>query len=146
MDIGLTNRVQQSFRQLAPRGPELVDHLFAHLFSKNPQLRPLFPRDMSSQKKNFLATFMLIMRNLSDRDKLRHTLIDLGRRHFKYDARPDQYPLFRDTLIGVMRDMSGAKWNPQLAADWTIALNVIAALMIEGHKLDEKRPRQLTAV
>lgn len=138
MNEPMIKRLETSFKMIAPRAPELVDHFFAHLFSRNPALRPLFPRDMSSQKQAFLATFMLIAQNLGRPEKFRQPLIDLGRRHQGYKAPLDHYPAFRDTLIGVMRDMTGPKWSEQLTQDWTDALNFVSALMIEGQKQEEK--------
>lgn len=141
MDDTLIQRLESSFKLLAPRGPELVDHFYAHLFSKNPSLRPLFPRDMSSQKQKLLASIVLVINNLRKPESLRHPLVDLGRRHVAYQTKPDHYPVVRDTLVGVMKDMAGAAWNQQLTDDWTSALNVVASIMLEGHKIEEKSPK-----
>ena len=141
MNEALIQRLEASFRQIAPRGPELIDHFYAHLFSKNPALRPLFPRDMMSQKQKMLTSLMLVIRGLRSPEKLRQPLLDMGRRHFSYQTKPEHYTIVRDTLIGVMRDMAGAGWTDQLTRDWTDALNLIADVMLEGHVLESKMPR-----
>ncbi|MBX3395374.1 MAG: hypothetical protein KF841_08395 [Phycisphaerae bacterium] len=138
MDEAMIQRLEKSFKLLAPRGPELVDHFYAHLFSKNPTLRKLFPKDMQSQKQQLLASLILVVQNLRKPDALRQPLLDLGRRHVAYQAEPEHYPVVRDTLIGVMKDMAGNAWNDQLTQDWTDAINLVATVMIEGHKLANK--------
>lgn len=138
MDEAMIQRLEKSFKLLAPRGPELIDHFYAHLFSKNPTLRKLFPKDMQSQKQKLLASLILVIQNLRKPEALRQPLLDLGRRHVAYQTEPAHYPVVRDTLIGVMKDMAGDAWNDQLTQDWTYAINMVAAVMIEGHQLPAK--------
>lgn len=140
MDEAQIHRLQQSFKLIVPRGPEMVDHFFAHLFSKHPVLRPLFPRDMSSQKREFLASFMLVMQNLGKTEKLQQVLIDLVRRHPVQPAQIEYYPIVRDTLIGVMKDMAGSQWSAQLTQDWLSALNIASCVLIKGRDQSQKAP------
>jgi len=139
MEEALIQRLQKSFNLLAPRGPELVDRFYAHLFAKHPGLRELFPDDMSGQKKKLLASLVLVIQNLRNAERLRPALLDLGRRHAGYKAEPGHYPAVRDTLVQVMGEMASEQWNNQLTADWNAALNLVADIMLEGHEL-EKQP------
>ncbi|MCB9857925.1 MAG: flavohemoprotein [Phycisphaerales bacterium] len=141
MDETTVERLETSFNLLAPRAPELVDRFYAHLFSKNPQVRPLFPAEMSEQKSKLLASIKLVMANVRKPEALHEPLMDMGRRHVYYKTEPAHYPIVRDTLIGVMRDMAGAAWNDGFQRAWTDALNLIAGIMIEGHKAEQKSPK-----
>lgn len=141
MDETTVGLLEESFNLLAPRGPELVDRFYAHLFAKNPQVRPLFPNDMSEQKKKLLASIQLVMANVRKPDALHEPLMDLGRRHVHYRTEPVHYPIVRDTLIGVMRDMAGEAWTDDYQRAWTDTLNLIAGIMIEGHKAEQKSPK-----
>lgn len=134
MDLALIQRLEDSFRLLAPRGPELVDRLFAHLFARSPDLRPMFPTDLAAVKKRVLAAIVLIVQNLRRPEQLTAPLRDMGERHVAYGAQLEHYPIVRDTLIGVMKDMSGAAWSAPLTADWTAALNLVVSTMLEGHR------------
>ena len=134
MDLALVQRLEDSFKLIAPRGPELVDRFYAHLFAKNPGLRAMFPADLAAQKKKLLAAIGLIMQYLRRPEQLTAPLRDLGERHVAYGAQLEHYPIVRDTLIGVMRDMSGPAWSAQLTADWTAALNLVVSIMLEGHR------------
>ncbi len=132
MEQAMIERLESSFKLLAPRGPELVDRFYANLFSKNPGLRPMFPGDMGEQKKKLLASLVLVIENIRDAGKLAQPLQDLGARHVGFGAEAEHYPVVRDTLVSVMADMSGEAWNDQLTQDWNGALDFVASVMLEG--------------
>ncbi len=140
MEEATIQRLEKSFQLLAPRGPELVDRFYAHLFSKNPGVREMFPADMAGQKKKLLASLVLVIQNLRKAEMLRPALIDMGRRHVGYGTEPEHYPIVRDTLLCVMSEMAGDLWNEQLTEDWKNALNFVAAVMIEGQKMEQAQP------
>ena len=134
MEQAMIERLESSFKLLAPRGPELVDRFYAHLFSKHPALRPMFPSDMGEQKKKLLASLVLVIENIRDAGKLEQPLHDMGERHVGYGTAPEHYPVVRDTLVSVMAEMAGEAWNDQLTQDWNDALDVVASAMLEGAK------------
>lgn len=127
-------RLESSFNLLAPRGEELVDRFYAQLFNANPGVRGMFPQSMVEQKKKLLASVALVVKSLRNAEALRQPLLEMGARHGDYGTLEEHYPIVRDTLVGVMREMAGAQWNEQLTADWTAALNFVAGIMIEGQK------------
>lgn len=132
------SRIEQSFGRLAPRGPELVDRFFAALFARAPHVRALFPPNITAPKQKFLSALSLVVKNLRRPDALREPLVEMGRRHVGYGAEPAHYPLFRDTLVEVMSELAGDDWTGQLTSDWTSALNCVVAVMLEGHRIEEK--------
>ncbi len=132
MDQPMIERLEQSFKLLVPRGPELVDRFYAHLFSKHPAIRPMFPDDMREQKKKLLASLVLVIENIRNTEKLAQPLKDMGRRHVGYGTQPEHYSVVRDTLVSVMADMAGEAWNDQLSTDWNDALDFVASVMLEG--------------
>ena len=134
MDSVMIARLEKSFNLLAPRGPELVDRFYAQLFSKHPALRPMFPADMSEQKKKLLASLVLVIENIRDAQKLEQPLQDLGARHAGFGAQAEHYPVIRDTLVSVMAEMAGEVWNDQLTQDWNGALDFVSSVMLEGAK------------
>ncbi len=134
MEQAMIERLESSFNLLAPRGPELVDRFYAHLFSENPGLRPMFPSDMSDQKKKLLASLVLVIENIRNTEKLGQPLHDLGARHVGFGTAPEHYPVVRDTLVSVMADMAGEAWNDQLTQDWNGALDFVSSVMLEGAK------------
>jgi len=142
VDSKTIERLKSSFNMLAPRGQELVDRFYAHLFSKNPQVRLMFPKSMADQKRKLLASLVLVVKNLSAPDRLRGPLMDLGRRHNEYGTLPAHYPIVRDTLVSVMGEMAGEAWNDQLRSDWLLALDFVASVMLEGAATRAEQPAE----
>lgn len=126
--------IESSFQLLAPRGEELVQRFYAALFSKNPQVRGMFPKDMSGQKQKLLASIVLVVKNIRQPEKLMQPLKDMGARHSGYGVEPAHYAIVRDTLLGVMSDMAGTAWTAQLSQAWTEALDTVSSIMQEGQR------------
>ena len=134
VDEALIERLERSFKLLAPRGQELVDRFYAKLFSENRPLREMFPDNMTEQKQKLLASLVFVVQNLRKPDQMVDPLREMGRRHAGYGTQAEHYPVVRDTLVAVMGEMAGEAWNDQLTADWNAALNVVAGIMLEGAK------------
>ena len=132
MDRTAVQRLKSCFNQLAPRGPELMDRFYAHLFSEHPHLRPMFPKNMAEQKQMQLASLMLVVKHLATPERLRSPLLELGCRHVEYGAKTEHDPIVRDTLVAVIGEMAGEAWSPQLESDWKGAIDFVASIMIEG--------------
>ena len=133
---------ESSFQLLAPRGEELVQRFYALLFSRNPQVRGMFPNDMTSQKQKLLASIVLVVKNIREPEKLMQPLREMGARHSGYGVQPEHYELVRDTLLEVMSEMAGPGWNAQLAGAWTEALNTVATVMQEGQRAAAEKSAQ----
>lgn len=142
MDNATIERLESSFKLLAPRGEELVDQFYSRLFAENPSVRPMFPESMADQKKMLLAALVLVVKNLRNPEKLSEPLKKMGGRHEGYGTKAEHYPIVRDVLVYVMAEMAGSKWNDQLTEDWTNALDFVASIMIEGQKEVQNGTRQ----
>lgn len=134
MDQQRIERLESSFGLVAPRAQELVDRFYALLFSRYPQVRPLFPNQMGEQKTKLIASLVLVVQNIRTPDKLLDPLTEMGQRHAGYGAVPEHYPLVRDTLLEILREIAGEAWNETLQEDWTAALDLVSGIMIEGAK------------
>jgi len=137
METTSAARIQASFRVLAPRAIELVDSFYARLFEAAPQARALFPAELAAQKRHLLAALALVVSEAEHLEQLAPALREMGARHVRYGARPEHYPLVRDTLLATLGAFAGVSWNAQLAADWRSALDHVAALMLEGARQTE---------
>ncbi len=133
MDAAAIERIESSFNLLAPRGPELVDRFYAMLFVRYPAVRPMFPTEMTAQKRKLLSSIALVIQNLRNLEQIRKVLFEMGRRHAAYGAQPTHYVAVRDTLIDVMAALTGPQWTAQLTGDWKAALDFVADRMLEGH-------------
>ncbi|HNO78517.1 MAG TPA: globin domain-containing protein [Phycisphaerae bacterium] len=127
-------RLESSFNLVAPRAQELVDRFYALLFSRYPQVRPMFPEQMGDQKKKLIASLVLVVQNIRTPDKLLDPLTEMGKRHADYGAIPQHYPLVRDTMLEVLGEIAGDAWTDELYDDWSAALDLVSSVMIEGAK------------
>ena len=139
MDSAAVARIRSSFELLSPMGNELIDTFYQFLFAAAPSVRALFPSEMKAQKDHLLAAVGLVVKHADNLPSLDAALMEMGARHVKYGARPEHYPVVRDNMIAALSQTAGQAWNAQLAADWTTALNAVAAAMIKGAEQAQSR-------
>lgn len=124
--------LETSFDAIAPRGEELVEDFYSRLFTAAPQLRNLFPDDMTRQRAMLLAALVLLRKSLRDLDRIAPTLRSLGARHVGYGALPEHYPVVGALLIESMEHVAGDAWRPEYATAWARAYSAVAAEMMAG--------------
>lgn len=124
-------RLKSSFGEVAAEPCALAARFYLELFTAAPALRPLFPDDLTALQGHFDAALALVIKNLDDIDVLRDSLRDLGAQHVGWGAKPEDYFVVRDVLVGAIRDAS-ASWSEELEADWRGAITAIAVLMLQG--------------
>jgi len=132
-------RLEQSFEQLKPNGEKLVEVFYSRLFDKAPQVREMFPDDMTEQKKKLLGAVALAVGSLRSLDKLVPVLEEMGAKHVQYGTLDAHYPVVVDTMLEAMAEVAGSAWTPEVASDWKTALELISNTMIAGaHRAQEK--------
>ena len=117
--------LEKSFNLLAPRAEELADSFYGTLFSENPGLRPLFPANMTEQKRKLVGTLALAVNNVRAPEQTAEPFFDLGRRQTCAHALAEHHAIIRDTLIEVMREMGGDAWNHGLDRAWQEAIDLL---------------------
>jgi hemoglobin-like flavoprotein len=124
-------RIRTSFADISREPRALAGRFYAELFAAAPQLRGLFPVDLTSLQGHFEAALALVIRNLEEMRTLEQPLRELGAQHVGWGARPEDYVLVREALIRAVRG-SSADWNDTVEADWRRAITAIAVPMLEG--------------
>lgn len=109
----------------------LASRFYTTLFAAAPQLRTLFPADLTSLQGHFEAAIALVIRNLEEMRTLEQPLRELGAQHVRWGARPEDYVVVREALISAIRQ-SSASWDDTLATDWRRAITDIAVPMLQG--------------
>ncbi|MFH9349189.1 globin domain-containing protein [Kitasatospora sp. NPDC017646] len=133
--------VRASFAVVERRADHLTTFFYAHLFSHNPGLRPLFPAQLHEQRDRLFAALTRIVLQLDEPDRLTEYLRALGRDHRKFQAAPEHYPAVGASLIAALRQCSGHSWTPETEKAWTEAYTVIARIMTEAaDDLPEHQP------
>lgn len=125
-------RIQDHHATLVGRMDEVSRVFYARLFAQHPEVRGLFPQDMTKLTGHLSAAVSLICRNLRNFDAMERPLMELGAQHQGFGARPEHYPIVCVKLVEALREVSGPNWNAQLELDWTELWDRVAQLMIRG--------------
>lgn len=121
--------LESSFKLVAPKAEELANLFYARLFREHPELRPMFPDDMSQQKKHLVAALALVVENLRNPETLTKALSDLGIRHIGYGTQRDQYPIVGQNLLATLAEVAGDAWNDELEKAWADAYGAIQTII-----------------
>jgi len=124
-------RVRASFSEVAREPRALAARFYEELFLMAPELRSLFPSDLTSLQGHFEAALALVIRNLEEMKALQDPLRDLGVQHVHWRARPEDYLFVRDAILRAVRK-SSASWDATLEEDWCRAISAIAVPMLQG--------------
>ncbi|MEU6236895.1 globin domain-containing protein [Kitasatospora sp. NPDC047058] len=111
---------------------DLIDHLYAFMFTRRPYLRALFPASMEFQQTHLARMFSYLVEHLDRPDELAGTLARLGRDHRKLGVRPVHYEAFEEALCEAIRHRAGSGWSGELEAAWVRMLRFAVAAMVAG--------------
>jgi nitric oxide dioxygenase len=122
--------VQDSFTKVAPIAPQAADLFYGRLFEIAPQVRSLFPDDLSEQKKKLMAMLAVVVNGLDKLDTILPAAAALAKRHVGYGTAPQHYPVVGDALLWTLEKGLGDAWTPELAAAWSEAYATLSGYMI----------------
>jgi len=125
--------VAESWKALAPNGPEVGALFYRKLFEIAPDLRPLFAQvTMEDQIQKLVTMLDLVIHWLDVPERLVPVLKTLGERHTKYGVQDDHYGKVGAALISTLEERLGDKFTPELRSAWTEAFVLISSLMRRG--------------
>ncbi|GAB4288025.1 MAG: hypothetical protein Kow0083_00440 [Methylophaga sp.] len=137
--------VEQSFILLANQHEQIASAFFEHLFSHNPELRPLFEGvSLDGQRKKLMVALMLLVNNLRKPGILRAYLKGLGERHQVYGVRAEDYEKFKRSLLAVLGRMAGEMWTEAMETAWRNTLNSVTRQMMDFRSVRASEPVKQT--
>ncbi|MFI1563799.1 globin domain-containing protein [Streptomyces sp. NPDC020490] len=122
--------IRSSFAAVQPHGPQLTAYFYDHLFTHNPDVRPLFAAHLDEQRDRLWAALGALVANLENTETLVGMLQNLGRRHAGYGALAEHYPAVGSSLIAALRHYAGDAWTPAVEESWTAVYGVISDTMV----------------
>jgi nitric oxide dioxygenase len=122
--------VQDSFAKVAPIAGTAATLFYDRLFEVAPQVRPLFPDDMTEQKLKLMGMLAVVVKGLDNLPAILPAASMLAKRHVAYGAEPAHYPVVGGALLWTLEKGLGPDWNPELAAAWTAAYTLLSDFMI----------------
>jgi hemoglobin-like flavoprotein len=115
------------------RAPDLTHRFYERLFREWPQTRRLFPTDMRAQEQMLAEALIAATDHLGDSEWLGANLPVLGSRHHGYGVTAEMFGWVKTSLIATLREVSAESWNDSLEAQWGVAIDAVAKLMLEGY-------------
>jgi hemoglobin-like flavoprotein len=144
--LGMNNAqitlVKESWDKVAPIAPAAATLFYDRLFAVAPGVRPLFPDDITEQKRKLIKMLGTIVDGLSDGDAVIHQARALGTRHARYGAIPEHYRVVGACLLWTLKQGLGHDFTPAVREAWTAAYGTVASVMIEAQgSADTQRSR-----
>lgn len=121
--------VKESFRKVVPIAGMAADLFYDRLFTVAPEVRSLFPDDLTEQKKKLIAMLATAVSNLHQFDQISLAVQDLGKRHADYGVTAMDYQPVGAALLWTLEQGLGTDFTPPVKAAWTEAYVTLAAVM-----------------
>ena len=124
--------VQTSFAQVAPMATIAADLFYSRLFETAPQVRAMFPDDMTEQKQKLMAMLGTAVGGLNRLDTVLPAVRALGQRHASYGVTDEQYAPVGAALLWTLEQGLGKAFTPEVKDAWATAYGVISQTMIDA--------------
>jgi nitric oxide dioxygenase len=122
--------VQESFAKVAPISETAAMLFYNRLFEIAPQVKAMFPADMTEQRKKLMATLAFVVNGLGNLESVLPAASALATRHVSYGAKREHYPVVGAALLWTLEEGLGDGWTPELADAWTAAYGTLSGFMI----------------
>ena len=118
----------------------LSGYFYARLFLLDPELRKLFPVQMTGQGDRLLEAIITAIHTVDDPEGFDEFLRALGRDHRKYHVEATHYDTMGVALLDALRSTAGDGWNLEYDQAWRDAYAAIAEKMLAGAAADTNPP------
>ena len=122
--------VQESFAKVAPISETAAELFYGRLFEVAPQVKAMFPTDMTEQRKKLMATLAVVVNGLGNLESILPAASALATRHVSYGAKKEHYPVVGSALLWTLEKGLGEAWTAEVADAWTAAYGTLSGFMI----------------
>src|SRR5215203_6918801 len=121
--------VQESFKKVVPIADQAADLFYDRLFTIAPELRRLFPQDLSQQKKKLMQMLATAVVNLHQLQKILPAVQALGLRHAGYGVTDKHYQIVGRALLWTLEQGLAADFTPAVKEGWAETYRTVAGIM-----------------
>ncbi|WSF21359.1 FAD-binding oxidoreductase [Streptomyces sp. NBC_01353] len=133
--------IRASVSVVEPLAADMTVYFYAILFARYPEVRPMFPPGMDTQRGRLLRALLRIVDLVDDPENLARFCGHLGRDHRKFGALREHFPAVGECLLASLARYAGPAWTQDIAAAWTKAYGAVADVMVSAAEQDaEARP------
>ena len=124
--------VQTSFAKVVPIAATAADLFYGRLFEIAPHVRPMFPEDLSEQKKKLIAMLGTAVAGLSNLDTVLPAVRALGHRHAGYGVKAEHYAPVGSALLWTLEKGLGTAFAPEVKEAWAAAYLLLSTAMVDA--------------
>jgi hemoglobin-like flavoprotein len=121
--------VQDSFQKVVPIADTAATLFYDRLFVIAPQVRPLFPQDLTEQKKKLMQMLATAVTHLHEVEKIIPVVQGLGVRHAGYGVTEAHYEPVGAALLWTLEQGLGPVFTPEVKTAWVEAYGTLAGVM-----------------
>jgi hemoglobin-like flavoprotein len=122
--------VQNSFAKVAPISETAAVLFYDRLFEIAPQVKAMFPDDMTEQRRKLMVMLAAVVNGLSKLESILPAASALATRHVSYGAKAEHYPVVGAALLWTLEQGLGDGWTPEVADAWSTAYGTLSGYMI----------------
>jgi NAD(P)H-flavin reductase/hemoglobin-like flavoprotein len=132
-----TAALKGSWANVAAAGDDVPLYFYSHLFLSHPELRSMFPIQMSGQRDKLVAALGAVVSNVDKLDNVVPLLEQLGRDHRRFSVVAENYDAVGASLLATLKHFVGTSWLPELADTWAQAYGLVAKVMVAAAEQHE---------
>jgi hemoglobin-like flavoprotein len=116
-----TAALKASWGKVVAAGDDVPLYFYSHLFLSHPELRSMFPIQMSAQRDKLVAALGAVVSNVDEIDSVIPLLEQLGRDHRRFSVVTEHYDAVGASLLATLNHFLARSWTPELADTWAQA-------------------------
>ena len=124
--------IQTSWAQVEPIADTAAQIFYERLFATAPEVRELFPDDLTEQRRKLMATLGMVVKALPRLAQIIPNVQALGRRHAAYGVAPEHYAIVGGALVWTLGQGLGESFTEAHALAWGEAYGLLADTMQAG--------------
>lgn len=110
-----------------------VDSFYKILFKHHPEIRPLFPEDLTTQKTSLLSMLNSVVSGIGFIDELNNDLMDLGRVHKNIGITKEMFDYFIAAIVAAANLSSDFSFTDKELVAWENAFRKISDIMLKTY-------------
>jgi hemoglobin-like flavoprotein len=133
--------IRESLEVVLAQEDSISPRFYATLFSRYPEVIPLFSRNRPEQQQQMLQeAIVAVVDRIEDGAWLEAALGAMGEAHVTYGVRDEMYSWVGECLLAVLGEVAGDAWRGDYEIAWKEALEAIAERMLAGAAQARSRP------
>jgi hemoglobin-like flavoprotein len=116
----------------------LARRFYSSLFTKYPEVKPLFPSDLSEQAIKLISVFELVIHSFEEhapnqfslQQSVMLPLRTLGKKHTEKGVENAHYPIANQLLLEAIKEEAGYIFPSEAEQAWKLALSHLTSAML----------------